>query len=116
MTDERPVLGLVEDIIIKGNGNKQTALLARIDTGAQNSSVDLITAQELRLGPIIKTKSIRNSHGNSLRPVVKATVVLAGRELEGEFTIAKRSNMKYKVLIGQNLLNKGFLIDPSKGE
>ena len=111
---EKPILGLVEVITVKGNSGKEAELKARIDTGAQNSSIDLVTAQELRLGPIIKTKSIRNSHGNSLRPVVRAKVVIEGKELEGEFTIANRSNMRYKILIGQNFLTQGFLIDPAK--
>jgi hypothetical protein len=114
MASDKPVLGLVENVQLKGNAGKEAELLARIDTGAQNSSIDLLTAQELRLGPIIKTKSIRNSHGNSLRPVVKAKIVIANKQLEGEFTIANRSNMRYKVLVGQNLLQQGFLIDPSK--
>ncbi len=30
------------------------------------------------------------------------------------FSIADRAHMKYKVLIGKNILKKGFLIDPSK--
>ncbi|MFW5745935.1 MAG: RimK/LysX family protein [Nanoarchaeota archaeon] len=113
---DKPILGLVEVVDIRGNNADTQSLKARIDTGAQNSSIDLVVAQELRLGPIIKTKSIRNSHGQSLRPVVKARVVIAGKELEGEFTIANRSNMRYKLLVGQNLLKQGFLIDPSKDD
>ena len=71
---EKPILKLVEDIVLHSADGKNIELKARIDTGAQNSSVDLITAQNLKLGPIVKTKTIRNSHGNSLRPVVEATV------------------------------------------
>lgn len=115
MADERPILGLLEDVdIMNAETGEKEPTRARIDTGAQNSSVDLVLAQKLRLGPIIKTKSIRNSHGQSLRPVVKAKVILAGVEVEEEFTIANRSNMRYKILIGQNILRQGFLIDPSK--
>ena len=36
------------------------------------------------------------------------------KEIKTDFTLADRSNMKYSVLIGQNILKQGFLIDPSK--
>lgn len=107
------VLGLVEDITLEGEkGNKK--LRARIDTGAQNSSIDQTLAAELKLGPIIKNKAIRQSHGRSIRPVVNVNCLLCRKKLRGEFTIADRSEMKYRVLVGQNLLKKGFIIDPLK--
>jgi hypothetical protein len=28
--------------------------------------------------------------------------------------VADRSHLKYKILIGQNILKKGFIIDPQK--
>ena len=111
---EKPILSLVEHV--KFSGEQQTFEFdARIDTGAQNSSIDLVMAQKLKLGPIIKTKSIRNSHGITLRPVVEATITLQGKTLTAEFTISNRTKMKYKALIGQNILKEGFLIDPSQG-
>lgn len=114
MSDEKPILKLVEIITIEGPDGETIELEARIDTGAQNSSVDLRTAQQLRLGPIVRTKTVRNSHGTSLRPVVTAKIYLAGKKIEEHFTIANRSNMRYRVLIGQNILKKGFLIDPTR--
>ncbi|MFT4310698.1 MAG: RimK/LysX family protein [Candidatus Woesearchaeota archaeon] len=112
--DERPILGLIEKATVKGTNKKELTLLARIDTGAQNSSIDLDIAQQLQLGPIIKTKTIRNSHGQTLRPVIRVPIHVGTKDVIEEFTIANRSKMKYKILIGQNILNKGFLIDPLK--
>lgn len=88
--------------------------MARIDTGATKSSVDARLAAELALGPVIKTKLVKSAAGNKLRPVIKASIRISGKSLKSEFTIADRSHMKYRVLIGQNILKKGFLIDPTK--
>ncbi|MGM5483378.1 MAG: RimK/LysX family protein [Nanobdellota archaeon] len=112
---DRTILGLVEDIEVYSPGlGKTIKMKARIDTGAQSSSIDQNLAAEFSLGPIIKNKKIRQSHGRSLRPVVKVKVLIEGEDLEGEFTISDRTHMTYKVLIGQDILKKGFLIDPSK--
>lgn len=111
---EKTVLGLIENITIFGKNKRKVNMLARIDTGATKSSLDSKIAAELALGPIIKTKLIRSAHGHSLRPMVNVNIILAGKKLRGQFSVAERSHMKYKALIGQNILKKGFLIDPLK--
>lgn len=111
---DKIVLGLVEDVTLFGADGKEVTIPARIDTGAQHSSIDQALAAELQLGPILKNKAIRQSHGRSLRPVVEVKTVLCGKKQTGEFTISNRVHMKYKALIGQNLLRQGFIIDPSK--
>jgi len=114
MDAEKPILGLIEEVTVIGRDGRKKSVLARIDTGAQSSSIDLQLAQELQLGPIVSTKNIRSSHGRSLRPVVRATIVLSGKEISDEFTLYNRSHMRYKILVGQNILKQGFLIDPVK--
>ena len=111
---DRSVIGFVENVTLKGNNNKQKKIKARIDTGAEKSSMDAKLAAELQLGPIIKRKLITSAHGHMVRPVMEAKVILSRKTLKSEFTIADRSHMKYKVLVGQNILKKGFLIDPMK--
>ena len=113
MSGKKVVIGIVEKIKIKGN-NKSKEVEARIDTGATKSSVDSTLAAELKLGPVIKTKFVRSATGRSLRPIVKMKFRIAKKKMEEEFTLADRKRMKYPVLIGQNVLKKGFLIDPSK--
>ena len=113
---EKITLGLVEEVILQGNNGKQEKVLARIDTGAKQSSVDQTLAADLQLGPILKNKVVRQSHGRSLRIVVEVKANLCGKELTGDFNISNRAHMKYKALIGQNLLKQGFLIDPCKYE
>ena len=108
----RAVLGLTEKVKIQGyNGAK--IITARIDTGATKSSVDSYLASELQLGPIVETRLIRSAHGHTIRPVVHGKIEIEGQKLTASFTIADRKHMKYKMLIGQNILKLGkFIIDP----
>lgn len=104
------VVGLTEEIIIYGSDDKPKKVIARIDSGATKSSIDVKLAAELKLGPIIKTKLVNSTHGNTLRPVVKASLKIAGKRLKSELTVADRTHMKYRVLVGQNILRLGKLI------
>lgn len=108
----KSIVGLTEKIILKGQKG-QKELIARIDTGATKSSIDLSLATRLELGPVVDSKIVKSAHGEKLRPVVRAEVLIAGKAIEAKFTLADRNKMKYQVLIGQNILKKGFLVDPN---
>jgi len=110
----KTVIGLTEPIIIFTKSGEKRTINAKIDTGASKSSVDLSLARELKLGPIIRSKLIKSAQGNQIRPVIEADIELAGKRRIEEFTIADRWHMKYRVLVGQNILKHGYLIDPSK--
>lgn len=105
----KTIVGLVEKVKI--NGKEVTA---RIDTGAEHSSVDKDLASRLKLGPVLKTVFIKSASGRAKRPVVEAEVKIKGKAIKSRFNVANRKHMRYKVLIGQNILKHGFLIDPSK--
>jgi hypothetical protein len=111
---KKTVVGLVEPVKVTGPSGKTKEVLARIDSGATKSSIDVKLAAELSLGPILKAKLVKSASGKSLRPMVDAKVHLADKEFKTDFTIADRADMKYRVLIGQSILRKGFLIDPAK--
>jgi len=111
--DKRTIVSLVEPVTIKHDG-KSDQLKARIDTGATKSSIDIALASKLKLGPVVASKVIKSANGAKLRPMVEVTVELHDKELTETFTLADRSHMKYKILIGQNILKRGFLIDPNK--
>ena len=111
---KRTTLGLTEKATISNKkSNLEQTCSVRIDTGATKSSIDSKLASKLKL-PIIKTTVVKSASGGSVvRPVVKATLNLHGKEIPTTFTLANRHHMKYKVLVGQNILKKGeFLIDP----
>lgn len=112
-TMKKTIIGLTEKIKIIGN-KKTKRLKARIDTGATKGSVDISVVKELGLGPVIGKKKVKSAHGITFRPLMRVKIVLANKKLSGKFTIAERSHMRYKVLIGQDILKKGFLIDPTR--
>ena len=49
------------------------------------------------------------------RYVIRAVVQLYGEELEAEFSLSDRSDMKYPVLLGRSLLRQGrFVVDVAR--
>ena len=63
------VVGLVEKVTIYNNGNKKT-VLAKIDTGADRSSIDTALANKLKLGPVVGIKYYRSASGTSKRSLI----------------------------------------------
>ncbi|MBI4159443.1 ATP-dependent zinc protease [Candidatus Woesearchaeota archaeon] len=107
---KREIVGLVEKVKIEGK-----EVLAKIDTGANRSSIDINLAAELKLGPIIAVRDYTNVHGKTSRVVLKAKLEIKGRKFNGIFNIMDRKRLKYRVLLGDSILKKGkFIIDPLK--
>lgn len=115
----------------------QTATVdGKIDTGAQMSSlhVDKMNVNEKNktvsfvtkiLSPNVITLPLQDMQavktadgGVEYRPVVALNVEVKGKRLQDVlFNLNDRSDMNSKLLIGQNLLEKGkFLIDPNMNE
>ena len=111
--DGKTVIGLAEPVVIFTRAGIKKTIMAKIDTGASKSSVDINLASQLKLGPIVKSKLVKSASGNRMRPVVEVQIALADKKMNEEFTLADRWHMKYRVLIGQNVLKHGYLIDAS---
>lgn len=59
-------------------------------------------------------KRVKSSSGEAqLRYKIKGDILLFNKKYNTEFTLSKRSEMRYPVLLGRKLLNKKFLIDTS---
>jgi hypothetical protein len=116
LTENRKVIGLVEEIIIKGTlGEKKVK--AKIDTGADRTSVDSEIAAEIGLGPIHKTIKVKSgtSEKRQKRIVADAEVIIKEEHYKTPVSITNRDHMKYNVIIGKDILIKcSFLIDPTK--
>jgi len=114
MSFRRVVIGLTERVYIKGGNGHSRRVMARIDTGATKSSIDRKLAEELSLGPVIKSKVFRSAHGKKVRPIVPVQIIFCGQTMKVHFSVIDREHMRHRVLIGINVLKKGFLIDASK--
>lgn len=62
-----------------------------------------------------KLKNIKSSSGHSeSRFVIKTKVLIFGKEIKTEFSLANRSEMKFPVLLGRKLLKDKFIVDVSQ--
>ncbi len=109
----KAVIGLSEEVMIIGP-LKSRKLMARIDTGATKGSIDIKLAKEIGIKKTKRKILVKSASGIKFRPLIKVEVKLGGKKIKELFNLADRSHMRYKVLIGQNILKKGFLIDPNK--
>lgn len=108
------IIGLTQTITFKGR-KRNRRLRAKVDTGADKSSIDTKLASQIDLGPAIRTRKVSSAHGITIRPIVRADIKINRKELNADFTVADRTHMKYKVLIGKNILRRlRVLIDPNK--
>ncbi len=111
---DKIVLSASEKVEIESDVGIKKKLQARIDTGARMCSIDISEAAELELGPVIRKKEVNSASGKTVRPVVKGWVNIKGKKIHTDFTLIDRSHMSHPVLIGRNVLKKGFLVDVSK--
>jgi len=111
------ILNSVEKIKIYGfNNKKKIEIEARVDTGATRSSIDRKLAEELGL---LNSENIlwkdrfeyRNVAGLQKREVVSVKYYMAGKKIIGSASVANRSKMKNKFLVGR-LDMGGFLVKP----
>jgi len=57
-------------------------------------------------------RNVSDSGGhNELRYVIEAAMIVGGQKRRGEVTLTDRDSMKYRMLVGRNILKQGFLVD-----
>lgn len=124
--EEATAVGLKETIIIKRiNDNKPFE--GKVDTGADRCSLhgtDIevgdnyvrFMCEDVRYKvPLERFVNVLASNGSEKRPIVKFNVEFNGNTFEDiEFNISDRSDMKFPVIIGRNLLEvAGVMVNPS---
>ena len=108
-TSSRTIIGLVETVILE-NGKSYKA---KIDTGADSSSIDINIAKLFDDKQILTHKYVRSALGRHRRPVISLGLEIKGKKCIDDFTISDRKNMSFKILIGKDILQKEeFIIDP----
>lgn len=124
------VAGWIERVTLPEHGIE---LEAKLDTGADTSSIDARDIERFRKGgvsyarflvpggsgggarieaPVVRRATIKRAGGESdRRLVVKLRLCLAGQTVEAEVTLADRSQMSVPMLIGRNVLAGRLLVD-----
>jgi hypothetical protein len=77
---------------------------AKIDTGADGSSIDRVLAEELGLlepDNILYHDYFRNALGRKKREIVGVMFVMAGRKIRTKISIADRSKLRNKMIVGR---------------
>ena len=128
----KTVIGRVDRIDLPEFG--LTEINAKIDTGANRSSIHCSQIEEHRDNGVDEItfhipldnsmgtnvfhttdyfkKNIRSSSGHiKERYVIKTTVVLFGRRIKTTVSLSDRREMKYPILLGRKLLKGKFVVD-----
>ncbi len=126
-------IGIVEAISLPDNGLQ--SILAKIDTGADGSTVWASNIKQKSgslsfvlfdssspyyNGEVVTTRdyqvtSVKNSFGQSeFRYKVPLRVRLGNRTIRAQFSLSDRSKNRYPILIGQRTLRGKFLVDVSR--
>lgn len=108
----KKTIGRYEDVEILGLNGERETIAAKIDTGADISSLDIKIAKNLGLmseDNVLYESSFYNSLGNKKRKVVGITFIMAGKKVKSRVSISDRSKMSKKMLIGWRDLG-GFVV------
>ncbi len=126
------IFGWVENVHLL---EPEMTLKAKLDTGAETSSLDAVVIKKFRKGgkrwvrfQIENTKTgemitvvrervrtvgiIQHFGDNQTRPVVKMSFCISGQIMDSEVSLVERSQFNYPLLLGRNTLGKFALIDP----
>jgi hypothetical protein len=133
-SSQKTVIGGVEVVSFPELG--VGALHARIDTGAQTSSLwaSWLRENDGKLEVILFAKGhpqytgktivfddftlgmVASSNGHAeARYKIRTLIKIAGRNIRARLTLADRSSQTYPVLIGRNVLRGKFLVDVKSG-
>jgi len=113
---EQIVIGPIEYVKVIGH-HGEARVKGKVDTGASRTSVDVWLAANIGLGPTVDVAKVKSSFLDEVRtrPLVRGIVEIAGVRFPLAVTVNDRSDMRYPVLIGMDILKSGrFLIDPTK--
>lgn len=127
------VVGWLENVNL---GKKTFVIRAKIDSGADNSSVNAVNSvvyekdgkewvrfdiqnaagQKLTIDrPVVRNARIKKKDGGyQKRKVIELDICLAGIKKTTQVNLVDRSHFKYQVLIGRSFLKPEFLISSDR--
>lgn len=123
-------IGWIENVEIE---NSSFSVTAKIDTGADNSSLDSTdwqpyekdgtewirftvwnnSGKSLQLEkPLLRYTEIKRKQAEPVkRPVIEMDLCLAGKHITVPVNLADRRNFQYRMLIGRSALQGNYLVD-----
>ncbi|MFB6177075.1 MAG: RimK/LysX family protein [Halobaculum sp.] len=101
-TPEDSVIGYTTEIRVAGHEGAET-VVAKADTGATRTSIDLQLASEVSAGPIDDTANVKGDGAN--RPVVPVGIRLGDYTHEIRANVRDRSHLTHDVLLGRDVLD-----------
>lgn len=112
---------------------------AKLDTGARTSAIHAFDLEEFEKDgddwvrfsihpwqrsavestivelPVHDRRVVRSSNGEAQeRMVVLMDITIAGTTVTAEVSLSRRDEMGFRLLIGREVLRKGFLVDPGR--
>jgi len=110
---KKEVIGLIVPIVIKGK--KALKVKAKVDTGAEKSSICKSLLMQLGKVKKIGKVKVKNPIASEKRDIVELEVKFKNKIIKSKFTVADRKHMSYNILLGKNTLKQlNVLIDPNK--
>lgn len=102
---ERKMIGYTERVSLAGTEGSKS-VIAKSDTGASRTSIDMALAAEIGVGPIKSISRVRSgsSSGSKSRPVVDLAVNVRGDRHAVTASIEDREHMDYPVILGRDIL------------
>jgi RimK family alpha-L-glutamate ligase len=103
--EEAVTIGFTEQVVVRGTSGART-VVAKADTGAARTSIDMGLAAEIGAGPIHRVSRVRSgsSKQSRTRPVVDLVVGIGGQQHTVAANIEDRSHMTHRLLLGRDIL------------
>jgi hypothetical protein len=134
---KRRTIGWREWVALPDLGIRE--IKAKVDTGADNASLHAFDLERFEedgtsmvrftihphqrkrkpsvecVAEIVGERKVRNPGGRSeVRPVIRTTLVVAGKELTALVNLTTRDEMTFRMLLGRRTIRRNFIIDPGR--
>ena len=109
--DTPDTVGYTEHVAVSG-GQQIEYAVAKSDTGARRTSIDIDIAAAIRAGPVVDTTRVKSGtrNGHQKRPLVDIHLRLGDQWHTTTASLEDRSHMNYPVLLGRDVL-RGYRVD-----
>lgn len=112
------ILNNYEDIWLVGPSGEKVRVRAKIDTGANRTSVDRAIAEKIGLltpSNIVEYREFFSGLGREQRPMVHCQLIIKTVARSTTVSISDRSHMKHQVIVGRQDI-QSFLVKPAGQE